>query len=85
MRNVPTVLVLVALAWGSLVSFVLLWVAADLPQMFVATLLLALAFTTIMPLIETVAVSGIRTAGLHYGKVRLWGTIGWIVAGAYFH
>lgn len=72
--------VLVALAWGSLSSFLLLWAAGGLPQMFVATLLLALFWTTIMPLIETVAVSGIRSAGLNYGKVRLWGSGTFIVA-----
>ncbi len=72
--------VLVALAWGSLLSFLLLWESAGLFQMFLAMLLLALSWTTIMPLIETVAVIGIRSAGLQYGKVRLWGSGSFIVA-----
>ena len=33
-----------------------------------------------MPLIETVAVSGIRFRALDYGRVRLWGSISFIVA-----
>src|SRR4029079_2799501 len=72
--------VLVALAWGSLLSFLLLWVSANLAQMFLAILLVALRWTTIMPLMETVAVSSIRSAGLQYGKVRLWGSGSFILA-----
>jgi PPP family 3-phenylpropionic acid transporter len=68
------------LAWGSLLSFLLLWVADGFWQMFGATILLAVAWTTIMPLIETVAVRGVRNAGLDYGKVRLWGSGTFILA-----
>jgi len=41
--------------------------------MLLASLLLAASWTTILPLVETVAVSGIRRGALDYGKVRLWG------------
>jgi PPP family 3-phenylpropionic acid transporter len=33
-----------------------------------------------MPLIETVAARGIRTGTLHYGRVRLWGSLSFIAA-----
>jgi PPP family 3-phenylpropionic acid transporter len=33
-----------------------------------------------LPLIETVAVDGVRTHGLDYGRMRLWGSITFIVA-----
>ena len=49
-------------------------------QMLLATLLLAFNWTTIMPLIEAVAVSGVRSAGLDYGRVRLWGSGSFILA-----
>jgi PPP family 3-phenylpropionic acid transporter len=68
--------ILIGLAWGSLISFLLLWAA----PMLLATMLLAINWTTIMPLIETVAVSGIRFRALDYGRVRLWGSISFIVA-----
>jgi PPP family 3-phenylpropionic acid transporter len=71
---------LIVLAWGSLLSFLLLWASSGFWQMFLATLLLACNWTTIMPLIETVAVSGVRSAGLDYGRVRLWGSGSFIVA-----
>jgi PPP family 3-phenylpropionic acid transporter len=72
--------VLIALAWGTLLSFLLLWASGGFWQMLLATLLLAFNWTTIMPLIEAVAVSGIRSAGLDYGKVRLWGSGSFILA-----
>ena len=72
--------ILIALAWGSLISFLLLWAAGGFFAMLLATVLLAINWTTIMPLIETIAVSGIRSRALDYGRVRLWGSISFIVA-----
>ena len=72
--------VLIALAWGTLLSFLLLWASGGFWQMLLATLLLAFNWTTIMPLIEAVAVSGVRGAGLDYGRVRLWGSGTFILA-----
>ena len=72
--------ILIALAWGSLLSFLLLWAADGFWQMLLATILLAANWTTIMPLVETVAVTGIRTGALDYGRVRLWGSLSFIVA-----
>jgi PPP family 3-phenylpropionic acid transporter len=72
--------ILIALAWGSLVSFLLLWAADGFWQMLLASALLAINWTTIMPLIETVAVAGIRSGALDYRRVRLWGSLSFIVA-----
>lgn len=72
--------ILVALAWGSLLSFLLLWAVDGFWAMLFVSILLAVNFTTIMPLIETVAVSGIRNGALDYGRVRLWGSLSFIVA-----
>jgi MFS transporter, PPP family, 3-phenylpropionic acid transporter len=73
-------LILMMLAWGSLGSFVLLWASAGFWQMLLAAILLAINWTTIMPLIETVAIGGIRKSGLDYGRVRLWGSLSFIGA-----
>jgi MFS transporter, PPP family, 3-phenylpropionic acid transporter len=72
--------VLIALAWDSLGSFLLLWIATGFRQTLLAMLLLAVNWTTIMPLIETVAVSGVRRAGIDYGRVRLWGSGSFMLA-----
>ncbi|HWM32492.1 MAG TPA: MFS transporter [Methyloceanibacter sp.] len=72
--------ILIALAWGSLISFLLLWAADGFWQMFLAMLLLAINWTAIMPLTETVAMTGLRNGALDYGRVRLWGSLSFIVA-----
>jgi PPP family 3-phenylpropionic acid transporter len=48
--------------------------------MLLASILLAINWTTITPLVETVATSGIRKGALDYGRVRLWGSLSFIVA-----
>ncbi len=72
--------IVIALAWGSLLSFLLLWAASGFWQMLFAIILLAVNWTTITPLVETVAVSGLRTGALDYGRVRLWGSLSFIAA-----
>ena len=73
-------LILIALAWGTLASWLLFWLSAGFWQMLLVAILLATVWTTVMPLIETIAVSGIRTSGLDYGRVRLWGSLTFIGA-----
>ncbi|HRN84419.1 MAG TPA: MFS transporter [Hyphomicrobium sp.] len=41
----------------------------------------AISLSTIMPLTETLAVSGVRAYGLDYGRMRLWGSISFVGAG----
>jgi len=72
--------IVIALAWGSLGSFALLWVSDGFWQMMLAIALLAVNWTTIMPLVETIAISGIRKSGIDYGRVRLWGSLTFIGA-----
>lgn len=72
--------ILIALAWGSLLSFVLLWAASGFWQLLFASILLAANWTAIMPMIETVAASGLRNGVIDYGKVRLWGSLSFILA-----
>jgi PPP family 3-phenylpropionic acid transporter len=71
--------ILVTLAWGSLLSFVLLWAADGFWQMLFVSILLAINWTTIMPLVETVAVTGSRAGALDYGRIRLWGSLSFIL------
>ena len=72
--------VLILSAWGSLIAYGALWVSSGFWQMFFAMVLVALASTTLMPLTETIAITGIRRARLDYGKVRLWGSLSFIAA-----
>ena len=40
----------------------------------------AIAISTMMPLTETIAVAGVRSAGHDYGRMRLWGSLAFLVA-----
>ena len=42
---------------------------------------LTAALSTILPLTETIAVGGVRAYGLDYGRMRLWGSLSFVVAG----
>ncbi len=71
---------LIALSWAGLLALLALAQARGFWLVFVCTLLFALAWTTIMPLTETVAMGGVRAAGLDYGRMRLWGSLSFIAA-----
>jgi len=40
----------------------------------------SIAVASMMPLTETIAVSGVRAAGYDYGRMRLWGSLAFLVA-----
>lgn len=71
---------LIALSWGGLAALIALSQSTGFWPILVCTLLFALAWTTIMPLTETVALSGVKVAGLDYGRMRLWGSLSFIAA-----
>ncbi len=73
--------VLIGLAWASVVVLAGLAQASAFWPILGLTLLLALASTTIMPLTETIAMAGVRQGGHDYGRMRLWGSLSFIVAG----
>ena len=71
---------LIALAWASLAVVLVLSQMHGFWPILLLTVPLIVAFTTIMPLTETVAVSGVRHAGLDYGRMRLWGSLTFVAA-----
>lgn len=73
-------LVLVTIAWCALGLAVGLSFVGGYGAILVVGVAYLLANGTMLPLIETVAVAGVRTAGLDYGRMRLWGSITFIVA-----
>ncbi len=70
----------IALAWSSLAASAALAFAPGFWSILAVAVALSLAITTIMPLVETVAVSGVRNGGLDYGRMRLWGSVAFVVA-----
>ena len=73
-------LVIVTLAWSTLALALGLSMVGGYGPILVVGVAYLLANGTMLPLIETVAVAGVRNAGLDYGRMRLWGSITFIVA-----
>jgi PPP family 3-phenylpropionic acid transporter len=71
---------LVLLAWGALAAALLLAHCARFWPILLLAVLLAVALSAVMPLTETVAMAGVRAAGLDYGRMRLWGSLSFIAA-----
>ena len=72
--------VVVLLSWAALCGLLLLSQAHGFLALLVLTLVIAMAWTSIMPLAETVAMGGVRSKGLDYGRMRLWGSLSFIAA-----
>lgn len=71
---------LVLLTWGSLAAFLMLTLASTFWQILAVVLLHAVFWTTVMPLTEATAMTGVRERGLDYGRMRLWGSLTFILA-----
>ena len=72
--------VLILLSWGTAASLLVLTQLATYWPILALILLFSLFWTTIMPLTETIAMSGVRGASLDYGRMRLWGSLTFILA-----
>ena len=71
---------LIVLAWISLILVLLLSQAASFWSILLLIVPFIICNSTIMPLTETVAVKGVRDAGLDYGRMRLWGSLTFVAA-----
>jgi len=71
---------LIGLAWTSLAGLLVLAQARELGPILVWTMVFSLAWTTMLPLTEAVAMSGVKAAELDYGRMRLWGSLSFIAA-----
>jgi PPP family 3-phenylpropionic acid transporter len=76
-RHRDTIMVL---SWAGLLALLLLSQAHGLAMILGLTLLHGLCWSSIMPLTETLAVAGVRQAGVDYGRMRLWGSLSFIAA-----
>lgn len=73
--------VVIGLAWAALVLVLILERMQGFWYLLLPGVLLIVTVSTIMPLIETIAVAGVRNSGLDYGRMRLWGSLTFIIAG----
>jgi len=70
----------IVLAWSGLACTILLSQSFHLWPIILLSTLMMLTTSSIMPLTETLAMRAVRAHGLDYGRMRLWGSISFIVA-----
>ena len=72
--------VIIALSFASAVLALVISQCRTFWQILVAAVPFAIAIASIMPLTETLAVAGVRGAGHDYGRMRMWGSLTFLVA-----
>ncbi len=74
---------IIVLSWLSLVLIVSLWPVTGFWPIFALAVPFAICITSIMPLVETLAVAEVQNTGLDYGRARLWGSLTFVVMGLF--
>jgi MFS transporter, PPP family, 3-phenylpropionic acid transporter len=69
---------LIGLTWVGLGALIVLSQCRSFWPILTATVVFSLAVTTVMPLAETLAMRGVRSGGLDYGRMRLWGSLSFV-------
>mgnify|MGYP002624533047 CR=1 FL=1 len=72
--------VLQLLAWGALFGLLLFFLTDGFWATFAVAVVVALFWTSVMPVTEAVAMEGVKRAGHDYGRMRLWGSLTFIAA-----
>ena len=73
---------ILALAFATLAATAVLTTLEGFLAILAVGLVFAISTMTIMPLTETVAIGGVKDYALDYGRMRLWGSIVFILVGA---
>ncbi len=72
--------VLILLTWGSLASLLAFIPLQTFWPLLGVSLLFGVFWTSVMPLTESIAMTEVRHRGLDYGRIRLWGSLTFIIA-----
>jgi len=65
-------------AWGSVAATVALFFPHHFPGLLLAMAAYAIVSVPLLPLVEAVTIEGVGHYGWNYGRVRMWGTLGFI-------
>ena len=71
---------MVALGWASLGAYALFATTSGFWGLAAVAILAALCFGPVLPLADTITMHKVGESGLDYGRVRLWGSLTFIVA-----
>jgi PPP family 3-phenylpropionic acid transporter len=72
--------VMVVLAAIACLFYAGLWPAAGFAALLCLNLVAGTAQSALMPLADSITLSAVRSAGLDYGRIRLWGSVTFILA-----
>ena len=72
--------VMIGLAAVACAAYAGLWPAAGLSALVALNLVAGVAQSALMPLGDSVTLAAVRHGGLDYGRVRVWGSVSFIVA-----
>ena len=72
--------VLIVLTWGSFISLAAFLAADGFWPLLLISIIFGIFWTSIMPLTEAIAMTEVKLQGLDYGRIRLWGSLTFIVA-----
>jgi PPP family 3-phenylpropionic acid transporter len=72
--------VMVALSGTAVLGYAALWSAGEFWSLLWLTLLAGVAQSALMPLGDSITLAAVRQDGLDYGRVRVWGSVSFIVA-----
>jgi len=72
--------VLIALAWGSLACGLAFIPLSGFWPLMLISVLFGMFWTSVMPLSEAIAMTQVKLQGLDYGRIRLWGSLTFIIA-----
>lgn len=72
---------IIASAWATLAASLALGGMNGFWPILLIAAALSLAAATMMPLVEAIAVKGVRLYTLDYGRMRLWGSLSFVVVG----
>ncbi len=71
---------LVAYAWISAATFLSFALFHSFMAMLVVASLFAIVWTAVLPVTDSIALTFVRSVGADYGRVRLWGSVTFIIA-----
>lgn len=74
-------LFIIGCAWAALAACLLLGGMNGFWPILLVAAPLSLAAATMMPLVEAIAVRGVRLYALDYGRMRLWGSLSFVAVG----
>ncbi len=72
--------IIIAACVGALLLMVALHSAGSVLVVIVLVVLVQMALQTVMPLADTVTMAAVKERGLDYGRIRLWGSLTFILA-----